>query len=98
VSQRLGAAMSLDQDVAAARGAVDALEHACNHVARHYRDTVDARRLRVDIARLREDLTLLCGAPRVHPYDPPSGSAFWDDGFDESIFDPDSAATGRTAR
>jgi hypothetical protein len=90
--------MSLDQDVAAARGAVDALEHACTQVARHYRDTVDARRLRVDIARLREDLTLLCGAPRVHPYDPPSAGAGWDDGFDESIFDLDSAAPGRSAR
>jgi hypothetical protein len=90
--------MSLDQDVAAARGAVDALEQACNQVSRHYRETVDARRLRVDIARLREDLTLLCGAPRVHPYDPPSQSAPWDDGFDESIFDLDSAAPGRTAR
>jgi len=89
--------MSLDHDVAAARGAVDALEHACNQVARHYRDTVDARRLRVDIARLREDLTLLCGAQRLHPYDPPSG-ARWDDGFDESIFDLDSAVPGRTAR
>lgn len=86
--------MSLDQDVATARGAVDALERACNAVSRHYRDTVDARRLRVDIARLREDLTLLCGAPRLHPHDPPSGGAFWDDGFDESIFDLDSAAPG----
>ena len=90
--------MSLDQDVAAARGAVDALEQACNQVARHYRETVDARRLRVDVARLREDLTLLCGAPRLHPYDPPSGSPSWDDGFDESIFDLDSAAPGRSAR
>lgn len=87
--------MSLDQDVAAARGAVDALERACNQVARHYRDTVDARRLRVDITRLREDLTLLCGAPRLHPHDPPSGDAFWDDGFDESIFDLDGAVPGR---
>jgi hypothetical protein len=85
--------MSLDQDVAAARGAVDALERACTQVARHYRDTVDARRLRVDIARLREDLTLLCGAQRVHPFDPPSADAYWDDGFDASL-----GAPGRTAR
>lgn len=90
--------MSLDQDVAAARSAVDALERACNQVSRHYRDTVDARRLRVDVARLREDLTLLCGASRRYPYDPPSGTPSWDDGFDESIFDLDSAAPGRTAR
>jgi hypothetical protein len=53
---------------------------------------VDARRLRVDITRLREDLTLLCGAPRVHPYDPPSATVCWDDGFDESM-----TAPGRTA-
>jgi hypothetical protein len=84
--------MSLDQDVAAARGAVDALERACTQVSRHYRDTVDARRLRVDISRLREDLTLLCGAPRVHPYDPRSGAVFWDDGFDASMSVP-----GRTS-
>jgi hypothetical protein len=84
--------MSLDQDVATARGAVDALERACTQVARHYRDTVDARRLRVDIARLREDLTLLCGAERIHPYDPPSGAVFWDDGFDGTM-----SAPGRTA-
>jgi hypothetical protein len=84
--------MSLDQDVAAARSAVDALERACILVARHYRDTVDARRLRVDVTRLREDLTLLCGAPRVHPYDPPSAAVFWDDGFDASM-----SAPGRTA-
>jgi hypothetical protein len=63
--------MSLEQDVAAAREAVDALERACAMVTGHFPDTVDARRLRVDISRLREDLTLLCGvAPRpVHdPY------------------------------
>lgn len=80
--------MSLDQDVATARGAVDALERACTAVTRHYRDTIDARRLRVDIARLRQDLTLLCGAQRLYPYDPPSGAVFWDDGLDTSTIAP----------
>ena len=83
--------MSLDQDVAAARGAVDALERACTQVARHYRDTVDARRLRVDIARLREDLNLLCGAEPT-AYARPFTSVSWDDGFDS-----DMNAPGRTA-
>jgi hypothetical protein len=77
--------MSLEQDVAAARGAVDALERACATVTRHFRDTVDARRLRVDLARLREDLTLLCGvAPRpVHdPYRARFEAMSYDDGQD----------------
>jgi hypothetical protein len=89
--------MSLDQDVEAARGAVDALERACSQVARHYRDTVDARRLRVDIARLREDLTLLCGGPPIG-YVEPYSSGTWDDGFDDGIFAEDSAASGRAHR
>ncbi len=67
--------MSLEQDVAAARGAIDALERACAMVTGHFRDTVDARRLRVDIARLREDLTLLCGVP-PHPVHDPYRAAF----------------------
>jgi hypothetical protein len=62
--------MSLEQDVAAARGAIDALEQACATVTGHFRDTVDARRLRVDIARLREDLTLLVGVPPRPVLDP----------------------------
>jgi hypothetical protein len=62
--------MSLEQDVATARAAIDALEHACAMVTGHFRDTVDARRLRVDIARLREDLTLLVGVPPRPVHDP----------------------------
>ena len=34
--------MSLEQDVAAARGAIDALERACAAVTGHFRDTVDS--------------------------------------------------------
>jgi hypothetical protein len=101
--------MSLEQDVAAARGAIDALEQACATVTGHFRDTVDARRLRVDIARLREDLTLLCGvAPRpVHdPYRAHfdalgSNDRVFDDGAydDGQDFDVDRAVSpGRRAR
>ena len=93
--------MSLEQDVAAARGAIDALERACATVMGHFRDTVDARRLRVDIARLREDLTLLCGvAPRpVHdPYGATFAAAdFYDDGFDVTT-DQAVHSPGRRAR
>ena len=87
--------MSLEQDVAAARQAVDALESACTPLARHFRDTVDARRLAVDIARLRDDLSLPCGAARVRqsPGAPPSPAIVWDDGFDAG-----SAGSGRAVR
>jgi hypothetical protein len=92
--------MSLEQDVATARGAIDALERACAAVTGHFPDTVDARRLRVDIARLREDLTLLCGA-RPHPVHDPyrakfSGASFYDDGQDLTI--DQASAPGRGAR
>ena len=88
--------MSLEQDVAAARAAIDALERACATVTGHFRDTVDARRLRVDIARLREDLTLLCGVPPrpVHdPYRAHFDALSYDDGFDQAMDSP-----GRGAR
>jgi hypothetical protein len=77
-----GAAMSLEQDVAAARRAVDDLEQACAQVTRHFGDTVDSRRLRVDVARMRDDLTLLCGS-RPQPHAWPGGDAYWGDGFDD---------------
>jgi hypothetical protein len=84
--------MSLEQDVATARVAIDAAERACATVTGHFQDTVDARRLRVDIARLREDLTLLCGV-RPHPVHDPyraafSGASFYDDGFDQAMDSP----------
>ena len=79
--------MSVEQDVAAARGAIDALERACSSVARHFPDTVDARRLRVDVARLREDLTLLCGA-RPRPVHDPYAASFYDDGYDQLMDSP----------
>jgi hypothetical protein len=75
--------MSLDQDVAAARGAVDALEQACSQVTRHFGDTVDSRRLRVDVARLRDDLSLLCGGRSRAAHEP--FAAVYGDGDDDGM-------------
>jgi hypothetical protein len=75
--------MSLDQDVAAARGAVDALEQACARVTGHFGDTVDSRRLRIDVARLRDDLNLLCGAQARATHEP--FAAVYGDGDDDGI-------------
>jgi hypothetical protein len=84
--------LSVEEDLTAARRAIDVLEQACSSVARHFPDTVDSRRLRVDVSRLREDLTLLCGAePR--PVHDPYAASFYDDGYD-TLMD----APGRVAR
>ena len=83
--------MSLEQDVAAARSAVDALERSVAPLARHFRDTVDARRLRVDVGRLRDDLDLLCGARSREAHEPVA--AVYGDGDDEGI-----GGSGRTRR
>ncbi len=85
--------MSLEQDVAAARRAVDALEAACTPLARHFGDTVDARRLRIDVSRLRDDLALLFGAARRAPDAPGSAAVGWDDGYD-----PGPGGSGRVLR
>ncbi|MGR6963340.1 hypothetical protein ACU610_02615 [Geodermatophilus sp. URMC 61] len=87
--------MSLEQDVAAARRAVDELEAACSPLTRYFGDTVDARRLRIDVARLRDDLTLLCGAAATRgvPGVPFSPGVSWDDGYDDGV-----AGSGRTVR
>jgi hypothetical protein len=82
--------MSLEQDVVAARRAVDDLEQACAPLTRHFGDTVDARRLRVDVARLRDDLNLLCGAQPRPVYEP--FAALYGDGDDEGL-----GGAGRTA-
>jgi hypothetical protein len=75
--------MSLEQDVATARQAVDQLERACGRVTRHVGDTLDARRLRADLTRLRDDLDLLGGgAGRPHAA-PSSATGTWGDGFDD---------------
>ncbi len=83
--------MSLEQDVAAARGAVDALEQACGPLSRHFGDTVDARRLRADVARLRDDIDLLCGARARAMHEP--FATVYGDGDDEGI-----GGSGRTRR
>ena len=85
--------MSLEQDVAAARRAVDELEAACSPLTRHFGDTVDARRLRIDVSRLRDDLALLCGASRMAPGVSGSSAVIWDDGYDAGV-----AGHGRTVR
>ena len=83
--------MSLEQDVAAARRAVDELEAACSPLTRHFGDTVDARRLRVDVGRLRDDLNLLCGAQARAVHEP--FAAVYGDGDDDGT-----GGSGRTGR
>ena len=84
--------MSLQEDAAAARRAVVALEEATAAVVRHYDDTVDVRRLKADVARLSGDLDLLCGAPpstRSEPLeiipDTEYSHDFWMDAEDEGL-------------
>ena len=87
--------MSVQEDVAAARDAVRALERAVSAVTRHYGDTLEARRLQVDAGRVSEDLELLCGrlsaaepAP-VRPLevieDRDYDHSFWMDAEDEGL-------------
>ena len=57
--------MVVDSDIATARGAVLALDRAVARLFARYGDTLDARRLRLDLARVREDLDLLCGSERA---------------------------------
>jgi hypothetical protein len=83
--------MSLEQDVETARQALDAFERACAPVTRHFGDTVDARRLRGDIARVRDDLTLLCGAKPHTVHETFAG--VYGDGDDEGW-----GGAGRTGR
>ncbi len=84
--------MSLEQDVEAARAAVDELERVSARVTGHFRDSVDVRRLRLDVSRLREDLDLLCGARPAAVQGQQFASAAWDDGMD------DLGSPGRTTR
>jgi hypothetical protein len=84
--------VSLQEDVAAARRAVLALEEATAAVSRHYDDTVDVRRLKADVARLSGDLDLLCGAASTAPPaelhvidDTEYSHDFWMDAEDEGL-------------
>jgi hypothetical protein len=86
VCSHSGAEMSLEQDVAAARQAVDALERACGPLIGHFGDTVDARRLKIDVARLRDDLNLLCGAERAAGGPEQSYAGVdYGDGYDDGV-------------
>ena len=53
--------MPVVDDVMEARRAVRALVQAVNGLTRHYGDTVDVQRLKLDVGRLDGDLDLLCG-------------------------------------
>jgi hypothetical protein len=89
----------VDEDVTAARRAVQSMERSAEALARHYGDTVDVRRLRADVGRLAADLDLLCGtAPRTPRAQPapvvtqrekvPDASythGFWMDAEDEGL-------------
>lgn len=84
--------MALQDDVAAARRAVVALEEATGAVSRHYADTVDVRRLHADVSRLSGDLDLLCGAAAAPPpqalvsiADTEYAHDFWMDAEDEGL-------------
>lgn len=79
--------MSVEQDVARARETVDRLDQACGLVLRHFGESVDARRLRVDLARVRDDLDLLSHA-RARGHGQPSAASSWGDDFDEEIGTP----------
>ena len=85
--------MAVQDDATSARDAVHVLRRAADALGNHYGDTVDARRLKVDVERVAEDLELLCGGvpapvtpPRlqviddaVYPQD------FWMDAEDEGL-------------
>ena len=87
----------VDEDIAAARRAVGAVERLAGELVRHFGDSVDARRLLADVGRLGTDLDLLCGS--APPPAPPPASAparevipdkdythdFWMDAEDEGV-------------
>ena len=84
--------MAVADDIAVAREAAQVLQRAADRLAQHYGDSVDARRLRLDATRLRDDLDLLCGLPttaargEVQPIDDvPYSSDLWADAEDEGV-------------
>ncbi|MFN2540296.1 MAG: hypothetical protein ABR549_19375, partial [Mycobacteriales bacterium] len=80
-------------DIAAARNALRALERAVAAVAGHYADSVDAKRLRMDVERVSQSLDLLCGRENVPPAamrlqvieDTAYPQDFWMDAEDEGL-------------
>ena len=60
----------VNEDIAAARRAVQGLERAVQTLVRHYGDAVDRRRLLTDVGRLSTDLDLLCGPASAHVHAP----------------------------
>jgi hypothetical protein len=82
-----------EQQVAAARAALRQLDQAVAGLARHYRDSVDVRRVSLDVQRLAEDLDLLAGPE--HPSSPAAPLEiiedreyppdFWQDARDEGV-------------
>ena len=89
--------MPVVDDVKAVRAAVQALTQAVAGLTRHYPDTVDVRRLTADVARLDDDLDLLCGTALPEEAPPPPRPArhvipdhsyahdFWMDAEDEGL-------------
>ena len=100
----------VDEDIAAARRAVQSTERAVQSLVRHYGDTVDSRRVLADVGRLEADLDLLCGtapvqAPAPQPAqqtpkrevipDTPYERDFWMDAEDEGLGRYDTRSSGR---
>ncbi len=87
--------MTVKDDVKAARQAVRTLEQAVRTLAGRYGDSLDARRLTVDVERVRQDLDLLAGAPVPEGAEPPPAlqviddtaypQDFWMDAEDEGL-------------
>jgi hypothetical protein len=85
--------MGQQDDVLAARNALRALQRAAVAVAAHYGDSVDAKRLLMDLERVSTDLDLLCGnesvaaaAPRLQVIeDTAYPQDFWMDAEDEGL-------------
>ena len=68
--------MALADDVTAARNAARALERATAQLVGSYGDDVDARRLRVDVERVLQDLDLPEHTVLRRLVDPPVRSVF----------------------
>jgi hypothetical protein len=76
--------MAVQDDVAALREALRALESAAGAVAAHHGHSVDARRLTGDVERVRQDLELLCGQEVVPQ--PPALQVISDDAYPQDFW------------